>query len=69
MSDVQMIKLFSVLEKAVNDHPGKYVAVTEGGEVIVSDSREEVLKTVRDKGLKSIGLGHGRSKQIRHFIY
>lgn len=65
----QVVELFSVLEKAVNDHPGRYVAVTECGEVIVADSREEVLKIVKGKGLKKVCLGHGRSKQIRHFIY
>ena len=69
MSESQMIKLFPILEKAVNDHPGRHVAVTESGEVIVADSREEILKIIKDKGLKKICLGHGRSKQIKHFIY
>ncbi len=38
VTENQKAKLFSVLEKAVGEHHGRHVAVTEGGEVIVKGS-------------------------------
>mgnify|MGYP007042357387 CR=1 FL=1 len=69
MTGDDLIKLYPILEKAVNDYPGKHVAVTEEGEIIVADSREELLKTAKSRGLKKLCIGHGEDRQIKHFIY
>ncbi len=59
--------LFKKMEKVARENPGKYIAVSDRGETILAESREELFELAKKKSCTIKCIGHGVDKKVQTF--